>query len=85
MAEHVFARRFLRDLAEFEGSHSPRDVEALDRALGAIASDPALAGRVPSFYEPAAPSYLYRAGPVLVHYRIRNDTLEFLNLFFARL
>lgn len=84
MADHVFARRFLRDLAEFEDSHSPRDGEALDRALAAIAGNPALAGRVPSFYDPAAPSYLYRAGPVLVHYRIRNNILEFLNLFFAR-
>jgi len=84
VAEIVFARRFLRDLAEYEATHSPRDVEALDGALASIGSDPTLAGRVPSFYDPAAPSYLYRAGACLVHYRIDSDRVEFLNLFFAR-
>jgi hypothetical protein len=81
----VFARRFLQDLAEFEGSHSPRDIEAVERALGAIATDPTLPGRVPSFYDPMAPSFLYRAGGVLVHYRVTASRVEFLNLFFRRL
>ena len=85
MAELAFARRFLRDLAEWEGTSSPRDVEALEQALAAIAADPSLAGRVPSFYDPAAPTYLYRAGPVLIHYRVMSrGGVEFLNLFFRR-
>ena len=85
MAEFAFARRFLRDLAEWEGTSSPRDVEALDQVLAAIAADPSLPGRVPSFYDPAAPTYLYRAGSVLIHYRvISGGGVEFLNLFFRR-
>lgn len=85
MAELVFTRRFLRDLAEFEGVQSPRDVETLDRALAAIGRDPNLPGRIPSFYDPTVPGYLYRAGQALVHYRVAGERVEFLNLFFARL
>jgi hypothetical protein len=85
VAEYAFARRFLVDLAEWEGTSSPRDVEALERALAAIAANPALPGRVPSFYDPAMPSYLYRVGPLLIHYRLAPDgRIEFLNLFFRR-
>ena len=51
MADVVFARRFLRDLAEYEATHSPRDVELLERGFAAIGSDPTLPGRVPSFYD----------------------------------
>lgn len=85
MAECVFARRFLRDLAEWEGSASARDIESLDEALARIASNPALPGRLPSFYDPQQPSYLYRAGDLLIHYRATPpNTVEFLNLFFRR-
>lgn len=85
MAEYVLARRFLRDLAEWEGRASRLDVEALDEALARIADNAALAGRVPSFCDPLAPSYLYRAGAVLIHYRVADrDNVEFLNLFFQR-
>ena len=52
MAEFLFARRFLQDLAEWEHDASPRDLEALDRALASIARDAALSGRVPSYYDP---------------------------------
>ena len=86
MAEFAFARRFLRDLAEWQGTGSPRDVEALEQALAAIAANPSLPGRVPSFYDPTAPSYLYRAGSVLIHYRVvSGGGVEFLNLLFRRL
>jgi hypothetical protein len=85
VGELLLARRFLQDLAELEGSHSPRDIETLERALAAIANDPALSGRVPSFYDPMAPSFLYRAGGALVHYRVTAIRVEFLNLFFRRL
>ena len=85
MAECVFARRFLRDLAEWEGRASPRDVASLDDALARIATNPALPGRLPSFYDPHQPSYLYRAGDVLIHYRTTAiGAVESLNLFFRR-
>jgi hypothetical protein len=83
--EFVFARRFLRDLAEWDVLASPRDVEALEKVLAAIADSPDLAGRVPSFYDPSAPSYLFRGGALLIHYRIgERGAVEFLNLFFRR-
>jgi len=85
VAEFAFARRFLRDVAEWEGTSSPRDVEALEQALAAIAANPSLPGRLPSFYDPAAPSYLYRAGSVVIHYRVvSGGGVEFLNVFFRR-
>lgn len=85
MAEFLFSRRFLRDLAEWEPTSSAADRELLDRTLGRISSDPAVPGRVPSFYDPTRPSYLFRAGELLIHYRVRDDgAVEFLNLFFRR-
>jgi hypothetical protein len=86
VAEFVFSRRFLRELAEWEPLASPRDVEALETHLTAIAANPDLPGRVPSFYDPSSPSYLFRAGTLLIHYRVgKLGRVEFLNLFFRRI
>ena len=83
MAEFIFSQRFLLDVAEWEKTASPRDQQALDHVLAMIAADPALPGRAPSFYDPQVPSYLYRAGTFLVHYRLRDEgKVEFLNLFY---
>ena len=82
MAEFLFARRFLREMTDWEKSTSLHDHQALAQVLAAIAADPALPGRVQSFYDPQAPSYLFRAGGLLVHYRLTADGhVEFLNLF----
>jgi hypothetical protein len=86
VAEFVFARRFLEDLAEWQGNASTRDVHALDAALARVANNPALSGRFPSFYDPARPSYLYRSGAVLIHYRLgAAGEVESLNLFYSRI
>ena len=84
MNEFSFSPRFLQDLAEWEAVAAPREREALDRALAAIVANPALPGRVPSFYDPLAPSYLYRVGRILLHYRAATNEVLFLNLFFTR-
>jgi hypothetical protein len=82
VAELIFARRFLADVAEWERQASPRDHEAFSQIVASIADDPALPGRAPSFYDPESPSYLYRSGSLLVHYRVTQDgQVEFLNLF----
>lgn len=85
MADFVFANSFLNELAEFEITASARDRELLDRVLAVIANNPQLAGRMPSFYDPTAPTYLYRSGHLLIHYRETDsgDT-EFLNLFWPK-
>lgn len=83
MADFIFSQRFLLDVAGWEKTASPRDQQALDQVLARIAADPALPGRAPSFYDPQVPSYLYRAGTFLVHYRLTDeDKVEFLNLFY---
>jgi hypothetical protein len=82
--EFSFSQRFLRDLAEWEQTASSKDQEALDRVLAALVKNPALPGRAPSFYDPQSPSYLYRAGAVLIHFRIVDDQVEFLNLFYQK-
>ncbi len=84
MDDFSFTSRFLQDLAEWEANASPREREALDRVLATIVANPATPGRVPSFYDPLAPSYLYRAGKILIHYRITSNEVTFLNLFFTK-
>ena len=85
MAEFVFTRRFLQELAEFEKSASGRDLKNLEETLAAIAQNPRLPRRVPSFYDPYFPSYLYRSGNLLVHYRVsQHGGVEFLNLFWSQ-
>jgi len=79
-----FSPRFLQDLAEWEATASLRERAALDQVLAAIVTNPALPGRVPSFYDPLVPSYLYRAGQLLIHYRPEATEVVFLNLFFTR-
>lgn len=72
-------------MAEWEATASVREREVFDQVLAAIVTNPTLPGRVPSFYDPLAPSYLYRAGRVLVHYHIARETnqVQFLNLFYT--
>jgi hypothetical protein len=83
VAEFIFVRQFLSHVREWEQQASPRDREVLERILAAIAGDPELPGRASSFYDPQSPSYLYRSGAVLVHYRVTHDgKVEFLNLFY---
>lgn len=88
MADFSFSTQFLQELAEWEASASPKDRDLLDQALAAITANPALPGRAPSFYDPLAPSYLYRAGGVLIHYREsapdQIQSVQFLNLFASR-
>ena len=72
-------------MAEWEATASPRERDALDQMLAAIVTNPALPGRVPSFYDPLAPSYLYRVGQVLIHSRVEaTDQVQFLNLFYTK-
>ena len=84
MDEFTFSAQFLRELAEWEQTASTKDKEALDKILAAIVKNPALPGRAPSFYDPQNPSYLYRAGSVLIHYCVVNTQVEFLNLFYQK-
>ena len=85
MADYVLTRQFLQELALFEKSGSARDLKSLEEALAAIVQDPNLPGRVPSFYDPSLPSYLYRSGNPLIHYRVpRSSVVEFLNLFWPK-
>ena len=86
MADFVLTRQFLKELAEFEKSASGRDLTNLERALADIVQNPYLPGRMPSFYDPSLPSYLYRSGSLLFHYRVTGTRkVEFLNLFWPRI
>ena len=85
MADYLLTRQFLEELAAFEKSVSARDLKSLEEALAAIVQNPNLPGRAPSFYDPSSPSYLYRSGNLLIHYRLPNlGVVEFLNLFWPR-
>jgi hypothetical protein len=85
VADYLFARQFLDELSVFEKSVSARDLETLEQALAAIAQNPNLPRRMPSFYDPSSPSYLYRSENILIHYRVpESGIVEFLNLFWPR-
>jgi hypothetical protein len=82
VADFICEPRFLLDVAEWEKRTSPRDKEALVRIMAAIVADPGLPGRVPSFYDPQNPTYLYRGPSFVVHYRLAaGDRVDFINLF----
>jgi hypothetical protein len=73
------------ELSVFEKSVSARDLETLEQVLAAIAQNPNLPRRMPSFYDPSSPSYLYRSENILIHYRVpESGVVEFLNLFWPR-
>ena len=85
MADYLFTRRFLEELSVFEKSVSQSDLRMLEEVLAAIVTNPDLPGRVPSFYDPTSPSYLYRSGNFLIHFRVPNPgVVEFVNLFWPR-
>jgi len=85
VAEYLFTRRFLEELSAFEKSASANDLKILGEVLVTIVNSPNLPGRVPSFYDPTLPSYLYRSGNILIHFRVPNpEVVEFVNLFWPR-
>ena len=86
MADYIFTLQFLKELAAFEKSVSARDLKNLEECMAAIVQDPHLPGRVPSFYDPSLPSYLYRSGHIIIHYRTpQPELVEFLNVFWPRI
>jgi hypothetical protein len=85
VADYLFTRQFLDELSVFKNSVSARDLQTLEQALAAIAQNPNLPRRMPSFYDPSSPSYLYRSENILIHYRVpESGVVEFLNLFWPR-
>jgi hypothetical protein len=85
VADYFFTRQFLDELSVFEKSVSTRDLETLEQTLAAIVQNPNLPRRMPSFYDPTSPSYLYRSANILIHYRVPDSgVVEFLNLFWPR-
>lgn len=85
MADYLLSRQFLEELSAFEKSVSTRDIRNLEESLAAIIHNPNLPRKVPSFYDPTSPSYLYRSGSILIHYRMTDsDQIEFLNIFWPR-
>jgi hypothetical protein len=86
VAEFVLSGQFLQELAEFEKSASQRDLKNLEETLANIIQNPRLSGRIPSFYDPSVPSYLFRSANILLHYRISGpQEVEFLNLFWSKI
>jgi len=85
VADFILGRQFLENLALFQKTASRSDLEHLEMTMAAIAANPNLPGKMPSYYNPATPSYLYRSGNLLIHYRLPDyDHVDFLNLFWPR-
>ena len=84
MAEPTFTPSFLRRVAELEKSATAADLRLLEEILARIVSDPYLAGRFPTFYDPGLPTFFVRAGPYLVEFAVdeRTDGVTFVSLFY---
>jgi len=85
VADFRFTPNCLAEITQIEAACSPHEATLLDEALARVATDPASPGRFPSFYDPAKPSFLYRADPFMIYFRIGEDeVVEFLNVFWRR-
>lgn len=84
MAEPNFTPSFLRRVAELEKSATAADLRLLEETLARIVSDPYLAERFPTFYDPGLPTFFVRAGPYLVEFSVddRTDGVMFVSLFY---
>lgn len=82
MAEPSFTRSFLRRVAELEKSGSTAELRLLEETLARIVSDPYLADRFPTFYDPGLPTFFVRAGPYLIEFAVdeRTDSVTFVSL-----
>lgn len=82
MTDCRFLASCLHDIRQIATRCAPREMALLHDAVHEVATDPGLPGRR-RFVDPALPSFLYAAGPFLLHYRLREDeVVEFLNIFF---
>jgi hypothetical protein len=85
VADFRFAPNCLAEITQIEATCSPHEATLLDEALAQIATDPALPGCFPSFYDPTKPSFLHRADPFMIYFRVGEDNVvEFLNIFWRR-
>ena len=83
MAEPGFTPSFLRRVAELEKSGSSAELGLLEKTLARIVSDPYLADRFPTFYDPGLATFFVRAGPYLVEFAVdeRTNGVTFVSLF----
>ena len=83
MTRFRFDRAYLRDFADLDPGLTQKEREAIDLAMSAIVRNPAVRGRIQSFYDPERPSWLLRFDPFVVHYCYDEEADEviFLNLF----
>lgn len=81
-----FSASYLRDFAALDSGLTARERESLDRVMAAVVRDPAIRGRVETFYDPGQSSWLLRVDPFVVHYThdLDADEVIFLNLFRRR-
>jgi hypothetical protein len=84
VADPAFTQAFLRCLIEIEKAASTTELQLLDRTLADISKDPSLPGRFAAFYDPQHPTFLVRAGPLLIEFAVDedNDTVTFVSLFY---
>ncbi len=85
MPEIRFTRSCLLEIAQIDAGCSPGERAGLEQALAKLAVGPGGRGSFPSHYDPGAPSFLFRADPFVIHYRVAEDgAVEFLNVFWQR-
>ncbi len=83
MAEPDFTPTFLKRVAELERTAPPLETRLLEQTLASIVSDPYLAERFPTFYDPNLPTFFVRSGPFLIEFSVdeKSDRVTFVSLF----
>ena len=84
MAEFLFTREFLTQLAAIERSATPEEIRALDTGLAQIVRAPELSDRFPSHYDPDGPSYIVRREPFLIRFSVDEQSRVVFRTLFRR-
>lgn len=83
MAEPGFTPSFLKRLAELEKTASTIELRLLEETLARIVTNPYLANRFPTFYDPSLPTFFVRSGPFMIEFSVdeKTDGVTFISLF----
>lgn len=74
MADFLFTREFIEQLAAIEKIAPQRELRLLEVGLASIAHNPERSDRFPTHYDPEDPTYFVRRAPFLIHYSVEASS-----------
>jgi hypothetical protein len=74
LAEFLFTREFIEQLAAIEKVAPEVELRRLEAALASIAANPERSDRFLTHYDPGDPSYFVRRDPFLIRYSVETPS-----------